>query len=219
MSKFSVIGPITGLLACATLAACAGPQPAPYTGIASASYMRPNPQDDSGKVPYRYSTQTNWASYSQVMVDPVSIYQGPDNQFGEMSPENRSDLAQYMQAKFSEALSKRFQIVSTPGPNTLRVKLTLTGAAGTPFIGKFAHLDMGGNVYNGIQAVRGGPGLESGWVMYAVEIHNAADGKLLEAYEAKEYPNAFNVNAAFGTMAAPKIGIDKGADALVAQLQ
>lgn len=219
MSKLKVIGPVTGLFTCAALAACAGPQPVAYSGIASSSYMRPNQEDDNGKVPYKYSTQTNWASYSQVIVDPVAIYQGPDNQFGEMSEENRSDLAQYMQAKFSDALSKRFRPVSTPGPNTLRVKLTLTGAAGTPFIGKFAHLDMGGNVYNGIQAVRGGPGLESGWVMYAVEIQDASTGKLLEAYEAKEFPNAFNVNAAFGTMAAPKIGIDKGADALVAQLQ
>jgi hypothetical protein len=181
--------------------------------------MRPNTADDSGKIPYIYEGNANLDGYSKVIIDPVAIYQGPDNQFGDMSDENRAALAQDMQQKFADALSKRFTIVSTPGPDTLDVKLTLTGAAPTPFLGKFAHLDVGGNVYNGMQAIRGEQGFQSGWVMYAVEVLNSANNQLLLAYETKQYPNAFNVNAAFGSLAAAKIGISKGADALIAQLQ
>lgn len=219
MSKLSLIGPGAAVVACTVLAACAGPQPVPYTGIGASAYMKPNTEDDSGKVPYRYSTQANWATYSKVIIDPVAIYQGADNQFGQMSDSDRGALAQYIQAKFTEALSKRFAVVSTPSPDALRIKLTLTGAAGTSLLGKFAHIDMSGNVYNGVQAIRGEQGFESGWVMYAVEIHNSTDNRLLEAYETKQYPNAVNINAAFGTLAAAKIGVDKGADFLVSQLK
>jgi hypothetical protein len=181
--------------------------------------MRPNQQNDSGTIPYIYSTPTKWASYSKAIVDPVAIYQGPDNQFGDMADGERAALAQYMQEKFVETLSKRFTIVSTSGPDTLRVKLSLTGAAATPPLGTLAHLDMGGNVYNGVQAIRGKEGFMSGWVMYVVEIHYTTNKQLLHAYTTKQYPNALNVNAAFGSLAAAKIGVDQGADTLIAQLK
>lgn len=219
MSKSNLIRGLSVAAVCAGLAACAGPQPVPYSGIGSVAYLKPNPNNNSGKVPYIYSTRTNWASYSNVMIDPVIIYQGVDQQFGNMSDSDRAKLAQYMQETFADALSQRFNVVSKPGPDTLRIKLTLTGAAKTNFIGQFAHIDMGGNVYNGVQSIRGGQGLESGWVMYTVEISDAASGQLLEAYETKQYPNALNIHAAFGSLAAAKIGIDKGADMLAAGLE
>jgi Protein of unknown function (DUF3313) len=217
VSKSSLLGTGSAIAACIFVAACAGPQPAPYTGIASASQLKPNLKDDNGKIPYKYTTPVSWADYSKAIIDPVQIYRGPDNQFGGMTEVNKTTLTRYMQKTFGEALSKRFAIASSPSPQTIRVKLTLTGASGTGFIGMFAHVDMGGNVYNGIQAVRGGQGLGSGWVMYTVEIQDASNGQLLEAYEAKEFPNAFNIGGAFGSLAAAKIGVDKGADMLVAQ--
>ncbi len=125
-----------------------------------------------------------------------------------------------MQQRFSKALAKRFTVTSTPGPDVLRVKLTLTGAdTNTAFLSPLAHVDIGGNVYNGVQPVRGKEGLMMGWVMYAMEVENSANNQLLEAYEAKEYPNAFNIAATFGSLTAAKTGIDKGADMLAAQLQ
>jgi hypothetical protein len=98
--------------------------------------------------------------------------------------------------------------------------VTLTGAkASTPVISSLAHLDIGGNLYNGVQAISGGGGLMTGWVIYAVEIQDASSGQLLEAYEEKQYPNALNPMATFGSLAAAKTGIDKGSDALANRLQ
>ncbi len=59
----------------------------------------------------------------------------------------------------------------------------------------------------------------TGWVIYAVEIQDASSGQLLEAYEEKQYPNALNPMATFGSLAAAKTGIDKGSDALANRLQ
>ncbi|MEA1652645.1 DUF3313 domain-containing protein [Nitrospirillum sp. BR 11164] len=207
------------LAACALLAGCGGIEPAPYRDIASASYLRPNPSDDTGRVPYRYAAAADWRAYSKVIIDPVAIYYGADGQFGDMEEKDKVELADYMQAEFRERLATRFLIVGTPAPGTLRVHLTLTGATTTPaVIGPFSHFDLAGGLYNGVQAIRGRQGMISGSVVYAVEVHDAASGKLLSAYITKQYPGAMNVGASFGSLGAAKTGIDKGADALVAQL-
>jgi hypothetical protein len=201
-----------------TLAACAGVQPVPYTGIASSSQLRQNRDGDS-KVPYQYAAPVAWSRYTQVLVDPVVVYQGNDNQFGDMKGADRDELASYMGKTFAEKLATRFQIAKQPGPDTLRVKLTLTGAEKTTLlVGQFMHFDLAGNLYNGVQSIRGGQGAFSGSVSYAVEIYDSKSGQLLKTFISKQYPNAMNLPAAFGSLSAAKTGLDKGADALVAQL-
>ena len=113
---------------CAVLAGCASVQPVAYSGIASSSYMKPNLQDASGRMPYSYATQVDWRKYRRIQIDPVAVYRGADSQFGDMSETDRAALAGYMQAKFAEKLQSRFELANDAGPNTLRLKLTLTGA-------------------------------------------------------------------------------------------
>lgn len=203
-----------------TLTACAGVQPVAYSGIPSASQLKQNRDDDSAKVPYRYAAPVVWSRYSQVIVDPVAVYRGGDNQFGDMNDGDKTVLADYMAKTFASKLSKRFEVAAQPSPATLRIKLTLTGAEETTaLIGQFMHFDIAGNLYNGVQAIRGGKGAFSGSVSYAVEVYDSSNGRLLKAYVSKQYPNAMNLPAAFGSLSAAKTGLDKGADALVAQLQ
>ena len=203
-----------------TLTACAGVQPVAYSGIPSASQLKQNRDDDSAKVPYRYATPVVWSRYTQVIVDPVAVYRGGDNQFGDMNEGDKTVLADYMGKTFASKLSKRFEVAAQPSSATLRVKLTLTGAEETTaVIGQFMHFDIAGNLYNGVQAIRGGKGAFSGSVSYAVEVYDSSNGRLLKAYVSKQYPNAMNLPAAFGSLGAAKTGLDKGADALVAQLQ
>jgi hypothetical protein len=205
---------------CAALAACGSADPVAYSGIASSSQLAPNPKDDSGRVPYRYSTAVDWRSYDRIIIDPVVIYRGPDQQFDDMSEEDKAELARYMQAEFAEKLKTRFQLVSDPTPDTIRVRLTLTGAStNTPVLSTFTKVDLAGGLYNGVQAIRGGEGALSGAVIYAVEIYDAPTNRLLGAFVTKQYPGAMNILASMGSLAASKTGIDKGAEALVAQLR
>lgn len=202
------------------LAGCASQKPVAYSGIASAPYLRTNLGDERDRVPYAYSTQPNWHAYTKVVVDPVQIYAAADNQFGDMKETDKTELANYMQKTFADRLAKRFEVVNQPGSGTLRVKLILTGAeTTTPFLGQFVHFDMGGNLYNGVEAVRGGKSAFGGSVTFAVEIYDSADRRLLNAYVSKQYPNAMNLAASFGSLGAARTGIDKGADALLARFQ
>lgn len=203
-----------------TLTACASVQPVAYTGISSSAQLKQNRDEDSAKVPYKYAAPVVWSRYTQVTLDPVNVYQGTDNQFGDMKDDDRTALAKYMGETFSKKLAKRFDVAKQAAPNTLRVKLTLTGAEKTTLlVGQFMHFDLAGNLYNGVQSIRGGQGAFSGSVSYAVEVYDSASGQLLKAYVSKQYPNAMNLPAAFGSLSAAKTGLDKGADALVAELR
>jgi uncharacterized lipoprotein YmbA len=206
--------------ACLALAACASaPPPIRYAQLDSSAQLQPNTSDHSGRVPYAYSSNVDWQKYANAMVDPTVIYSGVDSQFEKMSDENKQELAQYMQAQFTDTLATRFHIVSHPETGTIRVKLTLTGAKPTKqFMGTMMKFDLAGGGYNMVQSIRGKEGAMSGTVSYAVEIYDATTGQLLNAYVAKQYPNAMNVKATFGALSASKTGIKKGAQDLLARL-
>lgn len=213
--------------ACSTLIAlaflvsgCSSNQPVRYAGIGSASQLTANSGENADRVPYRYAPQVDWRKYHRIIIDPVIIYQGADNQFGDMKSTDRRQLAAYMQKKFAEALRPRFQDATAPSPDALRLKLTLTGADTTPqVVGTVTKFDLAGGPYNIVQSIRGGQGMFSGSVNYAVEIYDASTNQLLHAYVAKGYPNAMNVSASVGSLSAAEVGIDKGAEELAGILK
>jgi len=207
------------LTLCLASAGCATVAPVPYSEMASSAYMAPDKSDASGRVPYRYSTPVDWRAYNKVILDPVVVYRGRDHQFGDMSDKDKATLAAYMQNCFADRLRSRFALVRERGPNTLRIRLTLTGAVtNTPVLGTLSRFDMAGAVYNGVQAARGGEGMMTGSVIYGVEIFDASTSRLVSAYVTKQYPGAYDIKASVGALAAATAGLDKGADALMAQL-
>ncbi|ERK16218.1 hypothetical protein L579_4126 [Pantoea sp. AS-PWVM4] len=182
--------------------------------------MTPNTSEDSDRIPFRYAAPVNWNKYRSITLEPVQIYGGSDAQFNDLSPDDRRKLADYMQKKFSEVLAEKFVVDAATGTSpSLRLKLTLTGADTTPqVVGTFTKFDLAGGPYNIVQSVRGGRGLMSGYVNYAVEIKDAETNELLLAYVTEQYPNAMNVGATFGSLSAAETGIDKGAEQLLEKL-
>lgn len=207
-----------GLL-CLALTGCGTPDPTLYKNLDSTAQLAPNPHDNGGRVPYRYAGAVNWHAYDKIIIDPVTIYSGYDQQFGSMDPKDKAELAHYMQRQFNKALSKDRHLVQTPTEGTLRVKLTLTGAeTNTPLVTTMTHFDIAGGLYNGVQAIRGHEGAMGGAVMYSVEIYDAQTNHLLSAYISKRYPRAMDIGSTFGSLAAAKTGLEKGAEALAEEL-
>jgi hypothetical protein len=102
----------------------------------------------------------------------------------------------------------------------MRLRLTLTGAqTKTALVSPLSRFDIAGGIYNGVQAVRGGQGLLTGSVSYAVEMFDAATAKPLSAYITKQYPGPYNLGATMGALSAAEVGIDKGAGALAEHLR
>jgi hypothetical protein len=208
------------LAVCLGLTACASTQPVPYAGIASAPQLRPSQHDDSGRIPFEYKTNIDWRRYSAFVLDPVAIYRGGDAQFGDVPEDDKVFLARAMQSQFTDKLNARFRNASGRGANAVRIKLTLTGARmNTAFLSTFSRFDLMGGPYNAVQAIRGREGAMTGSVSFAVEIYDAASNELLGAYVAKQYPGAWNLKAGIGARSASMVGIENGADQLVAYLQ
>lgn len=168
----------------------------------------------------RDGSRVSWGSYPNAVIDPVVVYEGRDNQFENIEPKERDELATYMRTVFADQLGQRFRLVRDAQPGTLRVRLTLTGAkANTAFVSTITRFDLAGGPYNAVQGMRGKEGAFIGSVMYSVEIFDAFTGELLDAFVAKQYPNAMNVAATVGRLKAARVGLEKGAEELVAQLK
>lgn len=207
------------LLVILALAGCASQEPFPYAGIESAREMRPNKTDESGRVPFSYKTQVDWSQYTNIMLEPVALYSGADDQFSRATSEEKRDLANYMTVEFSEALGKRFKFVSVPAPHTLRIRLTLTGVeTTTPVLATFSRFDIGMGSYNLVQAARDREGTFTGSVNYVVEIYDASTLRLLESYVSRQYPKVYDISSTWGRFSAAKSGISRGATSLVETL-
>lgn len=206
---------------CVVLSACSSTQPVAYSGISSASMLTPNLQDQSGRMPYSYAPEVNWRHYNTVMLEPVAIYRGQDDQFKDLSEKDKLELMSYMTTQATEKLLQaRIKLVNTPTPATLRVRLTLTGArTNTPVLGTLSRFDLAGGIYNSVQNFRDQEGTLTGSVSYSVEIFDAATGRLLNAYVAKQYPSPWNISASMGALSASKAGIDKAAIELASKLK
>ncbi|MEX4005069.1 DUF3313 domain-containing protein [Paraburkholderia sp. EG285A] len=172
------------------LSACSTVRPVKYSSLASSPYLRVNPDDRNGThMPYRYALPQDWSRYRKLILEPVQIYGGPDAEFRHVSDAERSKLAQFMRATFAEKLATRFDLVNEPGADTLRVRLTLTGA-GTAL---------------------------PGYVIYAVEILDSSSNQLVEAF-IERYPDG-GLSTRLSSPDAPRTGIERGADELLAQIR
>lgn len=90
------------LIVSGALSSCTTADPTAYTGLASAQHLKADPSDRSGRIPYRYNSGANWRQYDKVIVDPVTVYRGQDNQFGKVSEHDKNTLASYMQSQFTQ---------------------------------------------------------------------------------------------------------------------
>lgn len=218
MSRMHIVRTVLLVATLIAFSGCASVKPAAYQNIESSSYLQPDNEDDH--MPYQYSPRTDWRRYRNLIIEPVVIYQGRDHQFGDMSNEDKSALAHYMYTTFAEKLRARFRLVDNPGPDTLVLKLTLTGAdTSTPVLATLSRFDIAGGLYNTYQAATGGEGAFTGFVLYAVELFDSTSSRLLSAYVTKQYPNPWNLGAGIGGLSAAEVGLDKGADALAERLQ
>lgn len=193
----------------AALAACSS-APVAYQGLASAGRLQAAKDDEA---PFQFrSPIADFRSYSKIVVDPVAIYGGADNQFGSTTTEDRQSIADYMREQFTQILGSRYQIVAAPEPGALRLHLTLTGVeTSSPVISTVTHVVPAGLVVNaGLQAA-GLNGTFFGSVSYAAEIFDASNGSLLYAYVTKQTPDALDVTAGFGSLAAAREGVRIGA--------
>jgi len=93
----------------------------------------------------------NWNRYRKVMLDPVVLYYHPDAEFRQIDPEAVKKLADYFREVVAQELADDYPIVTSPGPEVLRVRAAITEIVpANPALNivttavAFVPLDMGG---------------------------------------------------------------------------
>ena len=192
------------------LAACANTTPTPMAGVAEASNMQAS-SAVTGRISW-VKPGTDFKKYTSVMIAPVSIYDGTDTDWGNTSPSDRTEIANYLQATYSKAIGQTLRIVNRPGPNTLLLKMELVGVqSNVPVAATVSRVYPAGLVANIFNQSTDKPGTFSGSVTYALSLFDSTSNTLLAAAINKKFPEALDVTSTFSTNAAAKAGIDQGA--------
>jgi hypothetical protein len=71
-----------------------------------------------------------WATYTNMMLDPVTIWTSGEGDVDKVSSEDRQLLADYLDASLRNALAQDYHFVDQPGPNTLHLRVAMTDAKG-----------------------------------------------------------------------------------------
>ncbi|MGV0820303.1 DUF3313 domain-containing protein [Martelella sp. AMO21009] len=198
------------------LGGCASSPPHLYQGIASSAQMSVNSNDMPQNTPFAFTGDLRkLASHSSVVLEPIEIYRGPDNQFDNLSSSQIQELSAYAERAFSEALSKHGILAEHSSSTTLRLRIVLTGARlSVPVLGTVTKVTPVGFALNGVKAVAGKQGRFTGDVIYVVEFRDGTSGELLWAYISRQFPSAVDVGASIRPLDAAKAGIRQGADIL-----
>ena len=91
------------------------------------SILKPGGKDEAQRV-YR-KPDMDWASYKNILLDPVTIWTGKESQGKGISAQDSQTLANYFHSAIYQDLNKEgFRLVDAPKPHTLRVQVAITKA-------------------------------------------------------------------------------------------
>src|ERR1700737_3299614 len=94
--------------------------------LPNASLLQPGGSGQAALV-YRNPT-ADFSRYNKVLLDPVAIWTTPDSKLNSVPQNQRQAAANRFNADLYNALSKRCQMVTSPSPGTLRLRIALTDA-------------------------------------------------------------------------------------------
>lgn len=75
-----------------------------------------------------WNSKAKFASYNRVIVDPVTVWLGAGSNLKTVSLAERQKLANEFHSAIITQLKKDYEIVNTPGPGTMRIRVALTDA-------------------------------------------------------------------------------------------
>lgn len=176
------------------LGACTSNEPPKLQAATSGPAMQQ--QDIGGRPSLAYiAPGANFKKYKRFIIDPVVVYRGSDADFGDATEADKQQMAGYMHSVFASALGDRYKIVTTPGPDVLRIHLTLAGLEdSTPVVSTVSHVVPAGLVMNFFNSSSGKPGSFSAGITIAGEFRDSQTNALQASFVQKRFPDAMDVS-------------------------
>lgn len=115
---------LLALLAGLSSMGCQAPKASHSGFLGDYSQLRPNPDIEDAE--YYQDPNKNLKDYDKFLIDPVIVHFAPNAKGIALDPAKVAELTDYARSQAVEALSKRYQVVESPGPGVLRIRAALT---------------------------------------------------------------------------------------------
>ncbi len=154
-------------------------------------------QDKPGTESWTYAQPTSvFTKYRTVIVDPTTVYQGPDAQFDDVELADRDRYAAVITDELRQEIAKTFPAPARPQADTLRLRVTILGATKTKGgIATATRVTPVGFGRSALKCALGRGGCFTGSILYAVELYDARTNELLLAAVRRRTPDPLDVPA------------------------
>jgi len=154
-------------------------------------------QDKANTESWTYAQPTSvFTKYRTVIVDPTTVYQGPDAQFDGVDPADRQKYAAVITDELRQEIAKTFPTPARPQADTLRLRVTILGATKTKGgIATATRVTPMGFGLSALKSALGKGGSFTGSILYAVELYDARTSELLLAAVRRRTPDPLDVPA------------------------
>jgi len=121
----------------------------------------------------------NLAKYRKLIVEQTEVQSGPDADFDGLDASDLRKYADITTEVMRSELGKAIQIVSTPGPDTARLKVTLLGAEKTTGgLATATRATPMGFAFTAVKSLAGREGSFTGSVLYSLELTDSQTNEL-----------------------------------------
>jgi hypothetical protein len=187
MKKMNHVTIVVMLIGVVVLSACAATKQArsmkdtsPFLGEYR-SLLHPGKRGEEALLVYR-KPDLNITGYKKILLEPVTIWDDPNDK---LSGDQRADLqslADSFYVTLKEKLSKDYEMVETPGPDTLRFQVAIThGEKSMVGLATISKIVPQVRALNTLWSFASGKPAFTGEVSIEFKITDAATGELLAA--------------------------------------
>lgn len=152
--------------------------------------------------------------YNGLLIDPVTVYEGPNAQFDGISEEDKYRIAAMLTDEFNRVLAKDFRVVKQPRPGTVRLAMTLVGIdRSNAVLSTALRLTPVGIALSGARTVQGSGDPFTGGINIAAVAYDSETGQVLAATQALVGPPALDVSSGITPLRAAELSTTRAAQA------
>jgi hypothetical protein len=154
------------------------------------------------------------SKYHGLYIEPTTLYSGPEADFGDVSIEDRQNIATKLTTEMQRVLASNFNVSNAPAPGIARLQMTLVGInQSKPLISTALRLTPAGLVMTATHAVRDKPAAFTGSINVAAVVYDSETGEVLAAWQGVFSPAAMNLTSGLTPLRAAELSTTRAAEA------
>jgi len=124
----------------------------------------------------------DFATYKQIMLDPVTVWLGANTDLRDMPAEQRQQLADYLYQAIRKQLERNFKVVDSPGRGILHLRVAIVDAkASNAALDTISAVVPVGIIISNVKRLTNGTHLFVGRVAIEAELRDSVSGERLAA--------------------------------------